>query len=115
MKWTQQEAIDICRTAENYAPAFGFHVALTGGLLYKTGARDDLDLMFYRVRQVADPDYEGLLDQLCKLGFDIAKFKESFVTKASFHGRKVDIMFPDLTGEYPEDPEQDCDQKEKCE
>lgn len=41
--WTQREAIDLCIKLERIAPAFGAHVALTGGLLYKSGQRKDCD------------------------------------------------------------------------
>lgn len=40
--WTQAEAIALCRKIEDVCPAFGCHVALTGGVLYKLGERKDL-------------------------------------------------------------------------
>ena len=35
--WTTAEAIALCREIEAICPAFGCHIALTGGLLYKEG------------------------------------------------------------------------------
>lgn len=45
--WNQKDAIDFCINAENYLRPKGYHVALTGGTLYKEGERKDLDLFIY--------------------------------------------------------------------
>ena len=50
--WDLVSAVDLCKQVESIAPDYGCHVALTGGCLYKEGPRKDLDLLFYRIRQV---------------------------------------------------------------
>lgn len=106
--WKQSEAIDLCKIIELIAPKFGCHVALTGGLLYKEGARKDCDLLFYRIRQVSKIDTEGLLSALAL--FDVEK-KSGFgwVYKATYKGKSIDMFFPESGGgDY--DPEYNrCD------
>lgn len=116
--WTQQDAIAWCRRAEQIAPAIGFHVALTGGCLYKDGARKDLDVVLYRIRWqelAADAGY-ALVEALQQAGLiDLASAEEGvgclgvesqsgdcddFVVKARHQGRPVDLIFPENTGEY---------------
>ena len=58
--WTQPEAIALCKDLEAFAPEYGCHVALTGGLLYKDGPRKDVDIVLYRVRQVSEIDMAGM-------------------------------------------------------
>lgn len=99
--WTQAEAIALCRKIEDLCPAFGCHVALTGGVLYKVGERKDLDILFYRIRQVDEIDVDGLFGALTKLGIERLN-KGSFCAKATYRGRKIDCFFPEeLDGEYP--------------
>ena len=50
--WTQEEAIALCKKIESIVPLAGCHVALTGGCLYRDGHRKDLDILFYRIRQI---------------------------------------------------------------
>lgn len=99
--WTQPEAIALCVLVESVCPAFGCHVALTGGLLYKRGARKDADLVFYRIRQVERVDFAGLLDALAVVGLDIpTKGSPRWLVKASYRGKPVDLFFPELDGQY---------------
>jgi len=51
MTWTMKEAIELCQRIESIAEKYGAHVALTGGTLYKSGERKDVDILFYRIRQ----------------------------------------------------------------
>lgn len=94
--WSQGEAIDLCIKLEELAPEFGCHVALTGGLLYKSGPRKDADILFYRIRQSALYK-EALLDTLEEeLGFEIYD-DHGFVVKAGYQGRSLDLLFPDVS------------------
>jgi hypothetical protein len=101
MNWTQAEAVALCREIEAICPEFGCHVALTGGLLYKDGERKDLDIVFYRIRQTAIINEEGLfaaLDQKLEI-----KLKEhfGFCVKLDQSGRRIDAFFPECDqGEY---------------
>lgn len=111
MAWTRAEAILLCKELEAIAPNYGFHVALTGGLLYKDGRRKDADILFYRIRQ-----QQGVLDSLLSdiprliPGF-VIKAKFGFVTKAEYKGKGVDILYPEWVGEskYDNYPEYTCD------
>lgn len=101
--WTQEQAISLCVQIEAICPKFGCHVAMTGGCLYKEGPRKDLDLIFYRIRQVGRIDVDGLLQALRTLGF--WKYEGGgwrYVGRIG--GEGVDLLFPEdpLEGEYPE-------------
>jgi hypothetical protein len=105
MNWTQQEAIDLCVKVEAICPKFGCHVALTGGLLYKTGPRKDCDLVFYRIRQRPEIDNQKMIEALQQIGFGVFK-GFGFVLKTDYQGKSVDCMFPEeIGGTY--DPDHD--------
>ena len=92
---------------EKIAPNYGCHVALTGGTLYKDGQRKDVDILFYRIRQVKKIDRDGLLTALRAIGFTMSS-RHGWVQKAFWNSKPVDLFFPDhvdskkdkLTGEY---------------
>lgn len=105
--WTQTEAIKLCVLVENICPHYGCHVALTGGLLYKHGARKDCDLLFYRIRQSAEIDYDGLWSALTVIGLKKVK-GFGFCVKASYEGKGVDCLFP-------EGEDSDCSSSEEVE
>lgn len=44
----QADAISLCRQFEEHVADLGWHVALTGGCLYKDGDRKDADIMLYQ-------------------------------------------------------------------
>lgn len=95
LKWDLAEAVTLARRVEDIAPRFGLHVALTGGVLYKTGPRKDLDLLFYEIRGWGRPaDYEGLIDALQSIDFVLGS-DYVFVHKATYHEKLVDLMFPE--------------------
>jgi len=94
--WDLKDAVELCSRIEAICPAFGFHVALTGGLLYKGGiARKDMDLIFYQIRQLKKVNAEGLIKALKKdLGFtDFCGGGWRYVAK--HQGRTVDLLFPE--------------------
>lgn len=98
--WTQAEAIALCREVEAICPAYGCHVALTGGCLYKDGERKDLDLLFYRIRQEPEIDKDGLFDALLAIGIEHER-GFGWCHKAKHQGRSIDCFFPEEDGEYP--------------
>lgn len=99
--WTQTDAIALCVLVESVCPAFGCHVALTGGLLYKRGDRKDCDLVLYRIRQVERVDFSGLLDALDTVGLDIPlKGGPRWLVRATYRGKPIDLFFPELDGQY---------------
>lgn len=93
--WSQADAVALCRDVEAICPEFGCHVALTGGTLYKNGHRKDVDLLFYRIRQVGEIDRIGLMNALFdRLGIQMSA-RHGWVTKATLNGKVVDLFFPD--------------------
>jgi hypothetical protein len=94
--WGQVQAIQLCKEIEAIAPKYGAHVALTGGCLYKEGARKDVDIMFYRIRQVAKIDRENLFIELTKLGlFVVRGFDWCYKAKYMPFDANVDLFFPE--------------------
>lgn len=102
MDWELTDGLHMCVGLEAIAPAFGYHVALTGGVLYKVGPRKDLDVLFYRIRDNKNPDRAGLIAELKRRGFEIRK-EYGWVQKVAWLGRDMDLFFPDYTGESDND------------
>jgi hypothetical protein len=96
-KWTQTQAIDLCRAIEAVAPRYGCHVALTGGTLYHFGERKDADILFYRIRQVYEIDVDGLMDALREIGIEPGQ-DFGWCYKATYKGRAIDFFFPERSG-----------------
>jgi len=95
--WTHQQAVDLCKQIEQFAPIYGAHVALTGGTLYKEGPRKDVDIMFYRIRQQSQINKKGLLDHLERsVGLIVGK-RHGWVIKAKtdYYKKSVDLFFPE--------------------
>jgi hypothetical protein len=91
--WTQAEAIDMCRAIESVIPAHGYHIALTGGLLYKHGMRKDADILFYHICAV-EGDWEKMWGALKLIGLEKLKGEEGMrCVKASYWGKPVDCFF----------------------
>lgn len=104
MGWTISEAIALCRAIEAICPAFGCHVALTGGTLYKDGVRKDLDLVFYRIRQCAEIDVDGLFDELTTIGITRITGDQSWCIRALHKHERIDCFFPEAEeGDYDGD------------
>lgn len=92
------QAIILCREIEEIAPIYGCHVALTGGCLYRDGVRKDIDILFYRIRQVDKIDHDGLKAALqAVVGLtDIKGF--GWLLKAKWKDMDVDMFFPEEIG-----------------
>lgn len=99
--WTQAEAIELCCKVESICPQFGYHVALTGGCLYKDGPRKDCDIVFYRIRQVNEPRTDEMFAALERT-IELKKVSGfGFVIKALYKGKGLDCFFPEeVVGEY---------------
>jgi len=100
LQWSQQQAIELCVLVESICPKYGYHVGLTGGLLYKQGVRSDCDIVLYRIRSEGNPSFMGLWAELELNGFtDMESF--GFVTKCKYKGKLLDIFYPEAQeGEY---------------
>ena len=98
--WTQDEVIRLCIELEKIAPKYGAHVALTGGLLYKSGRRKDADILLYRIRQAPEIEIDDMF-----AGFEDAGVVKTggfgWCHKAEWNGKKIDFFFPEEIGEYP--------------
>lgn len=104
MTWTHAQARALCVSVEAIAPTYGCHVALTGGCLYKPEPRKDLDLLFYRIRQVEKVDVAGLFEALEVLGIRRVTQEEVWCVKAVHPLGNIDCFFPDVPrGDYPTD------------
>ncbi len=90
--WTLPAVMLLARAVEAIAPPFGFHVGLTGGLLYKDGPRKDADLLFYSIRQTVAPDQPGLIAALAGCGVTI-KSTHGWMAKAEWRGMPLDLFF----------------------
>lgn len=95
-KWTIAEAIPFCVKLEAIAPKHGYHVALTGGILYKgPDPRKDLDIVFYSIRQ--EKGKRGpLLKEIAKeLDLKMGT-KFNWLQKAKTKdGKVIDFFFPE--------------------
>lgn len=94
--WTQEEAIELCKKIEEVCPQYGCHVALTGGLLYKEGERKDCDILFYRIRQQAQIDVDGLYGALARLGICYLS-GYGWCHKFTYNGKNIDCFFPETS------------------
>ena len=97
--WTQELAIALCQDLERIAPAFGAHIGLTGGCLYKKGERKDCDILVYRIRQADTIDVEGFFEAAKAIGIE-RKSGFGWCFKASLKGLPIDFFFPEENGEY---------------
>jgi hypothetical protein len=108
-KWTQADAIALCRQVEAICPGYGCHVALTGGTLYRDGERKDCDILFYRIRQSPAIDVDGLFVALANIGI-VRGDGFGWCIQATYGERKIDCFFPEEDGEYPtEETENDLE------
>ena len=96
--WSQTAAVELCRKIEAICPEAGCHVALTGGCLYKQDFRKDLDLLFYRIRQVKKIDMEKLWSKLRGVGIEkTSGFGWCYKCKY-YDERPIDCFFPEEQG-----------------
>jgi hypothetical protein len=98
--WTFEQAIGLIKEIEEFAPQYGCHVALTGGVLYKHGPRKDLDLLFYRIRQSKTIDTIGLFAHLegkgiCRISGWGWCHKATYCLNGCGEAKKIDLFFPE--------------------
>ena len=97
MNVTRELAIALCCAVEPIAKEHDCHVALTGGCLYKGGKRKDIDILFYRVRQVESIDVAALfagLETIDLKPVDTSHYGR-WCVKCEWQGLRVDCFFPD--------------------
>lgn len=100
--WTQSEVIQLIKEIESFCPLYGYHVALTGGLLYKEGKRKDADILFYQIRKFDNLNEDGLWSKLEEIGI-VKDIQYGWVTKAKYQEKNIDFFFPEkqLSNDYP--------------
>ena len=99
-------AAAVCTLIEPLVAKHGFHVALTGGCLYGEGGRKDIDLVFYRIRQVLPStiDYEAMYRRLEIELSMVLQADHGFVKKFKMGEIPLDCMFPEaIYGHYTVD------------
>lgn len=113
-EWTLQEGIALCTAIQNLpSQQFHCHPALTGGLLYKQGARKDCDIVIYQRGDVdgerKEIDWGGLWAALQTIGV-VMLHDYGYVKKCLYHGKSVDVFDPTQEGsEYPDAVQADPD------
>ncbi len=101
--WVLEDALQLARKIEEIAPAYGYHVALTGGLLYKDGARKDCDLVMYRDGN-NKYDLQSLMAHLGTIvNFAVQPNIINRVHKGTWDGKPVDIFLSENDGPYARD------------
>jgi hypothetical protein len=107
-QWSTLEAIALIRSLEPLAAKCGYHLALTGGLLYKDGPRKDADIVIYRVRQElkSAERLARMFTMFESVGVSFADCYDNsaqWIRKATFNGKQIDFFYPEAGfGSYPE-------------
>ncbi len=97
---TKNEGMELCKILHESLSQKGFYPALTGGLLYKDGARKDIDIIIYRNRQQhAGFEMHNIEHDLNECGVFIDECY-GFVTKAKWKGFTIDLFNPESTADF---------------
>lgn len=102
--WTKDQAIELITKVWNGVSIYGYHIALTGSVLYKGASDNDLDIVLYPSDTPHD-DYRQCLDYLKKewnitehfaVNWDNSQHKLVFDC-TTIEGRKINIFIPNFT------------------
>lgn len=92
--WTKHHAFMLCESMYKLLAPHGYYPALTGGTLYKTGARKDIDVVVFHHRQRHDHvNMQEVITLLAPLVTNVPEFY-GFVTKVQLNGIPVDLFDP---------------------
>lgn len=97
-EWNLQEALAICRFIEPIVRPHNAHIGLTGGCLYSSGLRKDLDVVIYPHGGSGGMDEPGVIKGLAEAGFVMGQ-RYTRVQKAMWFGKVIDFIFPHHEGE----------------
>lgn len=106
--WSTLEAIALIKELEPLAAKCGYHLALTGGLLYKDGPRKDADIIIYRQRDMlkSEEQLRRMFTMFEARGVSIAGIYDNsaqWIRKATYNGKSIDFLYPEGGhGSYPE-------------
>lgn len=90
--WNLRAALELCSMIEHHPKRGDFHVALTGGCLYRDGYRKDLDLLFYAHEDVELN--ENFLTKFLTQNIGMVKVRKcnEWVTKYTYEGKPIDVF-----------------------
>lgn len=97
--WVQSEALELAVKLEEVLSVVGWHVALTGGCLYKEAQRKDADFIVYRNDMSVEPNQITIIDAIRNVGL-VCNAAYARVLKCTYGSKSVDIIMPELAGEY---------------
>jgi hypothetical protein len=107
--WTQAQGLALVKAMYAFLQddACPYYPALTGGLAYKDGPRKDCDIVIYHNRQHALRRKADVIADLKHMpGLKLVR-DHGFVTKWTYGGKGVDIMFPEWYVSGHDDYDQD--------
>lgn len=95
---TLEEGVDTARKLEEVAKNCGFHVALTGGVLYRGSSRKDVDIVVYPHRKDGKHDKEAFLQALLAAGASNVfqtdpNHNDKDVVLITFNNLRIDLFF----------------------
>jgi hypothetical protein len=102
--WTRDEAVQLIKDCWNACAIHGYHIALTGSVLYHGVSDNDLDLILYP-RITPHDDYRNALEivahtfksaKMHVIKWDNEEHKLVFDI-TTIDGRKVNVMVPNFT------------------
>lgn len=102
----QDKAIHLCREMQKIAESCRLNVGLTGGCLYKTGERKDMDMIVYphNSAENADPEVletllQAFIDELENNGWKVV-FSNKWLRKLEFIDgtQGIDLFWMQRTG-----------------
>jgi hypothetical protein len=99
--WELVESIALIRELEPLAQSYGYHCALTGGVLFRGYSEKDLDIFFYVSKTKRGANRPGLFQALTNFGFrkweertPYHKDDDKPVFAVEYEGRRIDLIFP---------------------
>ena len=109
------DAIKIAIQIEAIVKEYGHHVALTGGVLYKTELRKDIDYVLYSEDRFSDTDEDKeayadikheMFRALSKISVAV-KYDYGYVVKAKLRSHNLDFLLVNFPGDstYDEIPD----------
>ena len=104
-KYGLAEGSAICTLIEPVVSQYGHHTALTGGCLYGSPGRKDIDIIIYRRRDLDISEMCKKVDAMIRHLYQSYRMRlisdHGFVKKFDLDGIPVDCMFPEwVYGDY---------------
>lgn len=91
-EWTQERALAACIQLEPIIAAMGMHIGLTGGCLYKTGPRKDMDIILYRHHGAELCTFDGLISGLSAHGVLMKSLHHNVIKMVTRDGQSIDLL-----------------------